>query len=76
MIRCHLSSLMGKKKVKIADLARDLDLNRSTLTALYYDRAQKVDLEAIEKLCGYFDCKVGDLLEVVAGQEGKRAERQ
>jgi putative transcriptional regulator len=64
MIRCHLSSLMGKKKVKIADLARDLDLNRSTLTALYYDRAQKVDLEAIEKLCIYFGCSVGDLLEL------------
>ena len=64
MVRCHLSEMMGKKKVKIADVARELGLNRSTVSALYYDRAQKVDLEAIEKLCIYFGCGVGDLLEL------------
>jgi len=73
MVRCHLSEMMGKKKVKIADVARELGLNRSTVSALYYDRAQKVDLEAIEKLCIYFGCGVGDLLELTTdlGVESK-----
>lgn len=66
MVRCHLSEMMGKKKVKIADVARELDLNRSTVSALYYDRAQKIDLAAIEKLCIYFGCGVGDMLEIVS----------
>jgi len=73
MVRCNLSEMMGKKKVKIADVARELGLNRSTVSALYYDRAQKVDLEAIEKLCIYFSCGVGDLLKLTTdpGVESK-----
>jgi putative transcriptional regulator len=38
----------------------------SEISPLYYDRAQKIDLEGIAKLCVYFDCKVGDLLELAS----------
>jgi len=31
---------------------------------LWKETAQKVDLEAIEKLCLLFKCQVGDLLEL------------
>ena len=34
MIRCHLSSLMGRDKLNISDVARATGLNRSTITAL------------------------------------------
>lgn len=63
MIKCHLSTLMGQKKLKIADVARETDLNRSTITALYKETATRVDLEAIDRLCLLFECEVGDLLE-------------
>jgi len=56
---------MGEHKVKIADVARDTGLNRSTVTALYKETATRVDLDAIEALCNYFGCKVGDLFELV-----------
>ncbi|MGH8532315.1 MAG: helix-turn-helix domain-containing protein, partial [Gammaproteobacteria bacterium] len=36
MIRCHLSTLMGCHKLKIADVSRETGLNRSTVTALYH----------------------------------------
>ncbi len=63
MIKCHLSVLMGKKKLKIADLARETGLHRNTITLLYKEEAARVDLDAMDKLCKYFNCEVGDLFE-------------
>ena len=65
MIRCHLSRLMGEHKMKVADVARKTGLNRSTVSSLYYETAQRVDLETLDRLCKLFDCDVGDLLELV-----------
>lgn len=64
MIRCHLSTLMGQRKVNIAEVQRATGLNRTVITALYYERAQRLDLEALEKLCRYFNCSIGELLEL------------
>lgn len=64
MITCHLSTLMGRNKMKIADVARETNLNRSTITALYTEKATRIDLDTIEKLCVLFECDVGDLLEI------------
>jgi len=66
MIRCHLARLMGERKMKIVDVARETGLNRNTVTLLYKETAQRIDLEALEKLCQLFQCEVGDLLEYVA----------
>lgn len=65
MIRCHLSKLMGIKKMKVADVSRETGLNRSTVTSLYKETASRVDIDAIDKLCELFDCEVCDLFERV-----------
>ena len=65
MLRCHLSSLMGRDKLNIADVSRATGLNRSTVTALYRETATRVELPAIEQLCTLFKCSVGELLEHV-----------
>ena len=63
MIRCHLARMMGEHKMRIADVARETGLSRATVTLLYKETAQKVDLEALDKLCNLFDCSIGDMLE-------------
>ena len=63
MIKCHLARLMGERKKKIMDVARETGLNRNTVTLLYKETAQRIDLEAIDKLCDLFECEVGELLE-------------
>jgi putative transcriptional regulator len=65
MIRCHLSTLMGRDKLRISDVAQRTGLNRSTITALYNETATRVELPAIESLCNLFQCQVGELFEVV-----------
>lgn len=65
MIRCHLARMMGEHKLRIADVARETGLSRATVTLLYKETAQKVDLNAIKQICVLFDCTVGELLELV-----------
>jgi len=54
---------MGEKKLKVSDVERATKLHRHKITALYKETALKVDLDTIDKLCEYFDCKVEDLFE-------------
>ena len=65
MIKCHLSTLMGQRKMKIADVSRKADLNRSTVTAMYNEDVKRIDVEAVDKLCQLFNCKVSDIFEYI-----------
>ena len=66
MIRCHLSRMMGERKLKISDVARVTGLHRNTITLLYDETANRVELETIEALCKLFECEIGELFEIVA----------
>ena len=72
MIKCHLSKLMGERKLKVTDVARDTGINRGTITRLYHETATRIELDVIEELCRYLDCKVGDLLEIQLENGGCR----
>lgn len=65
MIKCHLSRVMGERKLKISDVANDTGINRGTITRLYHETAVRVDFEVIEKLCKYLKCDVFDLFEFI-----------
>ena len=66
MIRCHLSTLMGEKKVKIIDVARETGISRNMISSLYYENAKRIDLEALDVLCKYFACQPDVLFEYVS----------
>lgn len=70
MVRCHLSTLMGRDKLRISDVSRLTGLNRSTVSALYKETATRLDLAAIDALCKLFRCTVGDLFEHVPDADG------
>jgi putative transcriptional regulator len=63
MIRCHFARLLGERKLKISDVARDTNINRGTLTRLYYESAERIELDVMEKLCDYFGIDLPELLE-------------
>ena len=69
MIRCHLSIFMGRDRLRISDVAKNTGLNRSTVTALYNETATRIELPAVESLCMLFKCQVGELFEIVPGQD-------
>ena len=61
MIKCRLSILMGERKLRVADVARGTGLSRSTVTRLYKETAERIDLDTIDALCEFLDCEVGEL---------------
>jgi len=67
MIKCHLSRLMGERKLNASEVARATGLHRNTVGALYFERASRIDLDAIDALCRYFECTVSDLFEYQPG---------
>ncbi|MCL9774072.1 helix-turn-helix domain-containing protein [Vibrio methylphosphonaticus] len=66
MLKCHLSKIMGERKLKISDVARDTGINRGTITRLYNETATRVELEVIDTLCGYFEITVAELFERIS----------
>lgn len=73
MIKCHLSRMLGERKLKISDLARDTGLNRGTLTRLYHETAERVELEVLSALCGYLRCDLSELLEYIPDEVHTKA---
>lgn len=78
MIKCHFARLLGERKLKISDVARDTGINRGTLTRLYYETSERIELEVIDQLCDYFGIGLSDLLQRTEGAQsslaGKTAE--
>ncbi len=73
MIRCNFARLLGERKLKISDVARDTGINRGTLTRLYYETAERIELVVLDQLCDYFKVDLPELIERVAsdGPESK-----
>lgn len=65
MIKCHLSRLMGERKLKISDVAKDTKINRGTLTRLYQETYTRIEKDTINTLCVYFDCRIEELFEFI-----------
>ncbi len=63
MIKCHLSKILGERRLKISDIARDTNINRGTITRIYHETASRIDFDVLNKLCEYLDCEVSELYE-------------
>lgn len=71
MIKCHLSRIMGERKLKVSEVARDTGVSRSTITLLYLETAKHFDLDVMEVLCRYFGIGVGEMLECIDLDKGE-----
>jgi putative transcriptional regulator len=65
LIRSNLIALMHQRQFKAAELARAAGVNRSAVTALANNRASRVELATLERLCVVLGCQLADLLEIV-----------
>ena len=76
MIRCHFARMLGERKLKIADVSRDTGINRGTLTRLYYETTERYEVDVLDKLCRYFGCQLGELLEYAEDEETSKTKRK
>jgi len=65
MVINHLSEIMGRKRLKIADVVAGTGLAINTVSGLYHDKVKRVDLETLDKLCDFLGVGIGEILEHV-----------
>ena len=54
---------MGEQRIKIYELEKLSGISRSTLTRLYYNRANAINFNTLENLCKALECSTSDILE-------------
>lgn len=65
MIKCHLSRLLGERKLTLQKVHEGTGISRTTLTDIYHEKVKQMKFETMQKLCDFLNCSVGDLLENV-----------
>lgn len=55
---------MAEKFITISQLSKETGLSRTTLTAIYYEKAHGIQYNTLIALCLRFKCQPGDLIEV------------
>ena len=64
-IHCRLSTLLGERRIKMAELSRMTGVSKTTINAMYHDRVRKIDSGVLERICKALDCGLSDILEYV-----------
>ncbi|MFS1663029.1 helix-turn-helix domain-containing protein [Streptococcus sp. zg-JUN1979] len=63
-MRNNMRVLLAKKRQKVSDVARGTGLSKSTLTALYYERTKRPDIETLQKVADYLGVTIDEFLNV------------
>lgn len=62
MIKIRLSTLLGKRRLSQADIARMTGIRPNTINDLYHELADRVNLEHLDLICEALDCELHDLI--------------
>jgi len=62
-IHIKVSEMLGRHKLSQRDLARGTGIHPYTISKLYHEKVSRLELSHLEKLCEFFQCQPGDLLE-------------
>ena len=68
-IHCRLSTILGKRRIKMAELVRMTGVSKTTINAMYHDKVTKIDYGVLERICKALDCPLSDIVEYVPNEE-------
>lgn len=63
MIKIHLSRLLGERRWTQADLARKTGIRPTTISEIYNEIIERINLDHLDLICEALNCEVSDLLE-------------
>jgi len=63
MIRIYLSKVLGEKRWSQADLARKTEIRPNTISELYNELVDRVNLEHLDIICEVLECDLTDILK-------------
>jgi len=65
MIRILLSSILGEKRISMAELSRITKIRPNTIGEMYHECSDRLSIEHLDLICKTLDIQVGDLLRYV-----------
>ncbi len=65
MIENNISTLIGKRRMTVAETARLAKLKYTTVQNLYNDKTKGIDFKTMNGLCFALDCTPGDLFTYI-----------
>jgi len=65
MIKNKLSELMGRKRIKMSEVAKIAGLSKVAVFKIYHDKNKVISLETINKLCWALECEIQDIFEYI-----------
>lgn len=63
MIKIHLSRILGEKRWSQAELARKTGIRPNTISEMYNEIIDRINVDHLDILCEVLNCSVSDLLE-------------
>lgn len=70
MIKIHLSKILGEKRLTQADLARKTGIRPNTISEIYNELVERINLEHLDKICEVLHCNIEDILEYIPKKKG------
>lgn len=74
MIKIHLSRILGEKRMSQAELARQTGIRPSTISDIYNEMTERLNIEYLDQICEYLDCSITDLIEYIPNKQKKTGE--
>ena len=62
MITSRLSEILGRKRIKMSELARKAGITKNTVLNLYHGRSTRIEFEVLNKICNILECTPSDIL--------------
>lgn len=69
MIRILLSARLGERKLSQADLSRMTQIRPSTINDIYWEMADRIKLDHLDKICEALGCELSELIVRVENKE-------
>ena len=69
MIINEVSTMIGKRKTTVAEVARSIHVKNETIQNLYMDKTQGIKFNILNKLCWYLECTPNDLLRYIPDEQ-------
>ncbi len=57
-----LDEMMAKRKIRLNELAKKVDITEANLSILKNDRAKAIRFSTLQAICKALDCQPGDLI--------------
>ena len=70
-IHCRLSTILGERRIKMAELVRMTGVSKTTINAVYHDKVSKLDYGVLDRICKALNCTLSDIIEYIPDEDDK-----